>query len=573
MLSLKVDGKDVHLKSDVSFEIVKENPFFTKSGEYTYDIEIDLNDRQNRVVYGHLERMHAGWNIEKRRAVLMDGPHVLCEGTEVVLEKEGDVLKIQIVADNSELNYLSASDDTSVRDLDLGSAEEVDASTAGELAYKIFPDAECVYPPVGTEESDGSLKKSYNEVDPLPENEGVNYVVGTKFVPQPFVLMIIERVVEKLGYKIAYNSLRNEERWKRLILVNGYDSLEYAKMLPDWSVQDFITYCEQFFNVVFLVDSKDNSLSIVNVRDYYEQQDIEYIPVEDVMADFDRVFDAEEELYINYDNVKYDLPSGEYWSYQCIDEEIMKRCEIVDAQLEDFARKVDDFESYDYKIFRDSRGFYFTVSGEYTRPQVMRFQSLIDDGRENTTDLKIVPARIALGTVQFYGGTEIYFAPIPQYYENASAVSLDEAIKNGGFSENAGTVMQVAFYCGVLPVRGNGESGGSLLHVAPQCVAGTRWYIRTYVSLSAIGQAELSCIDDLNLSLEYRKDRGDFDNGFKIDLMEEHVIRFKCRRMLSPMKIFLINNCKYYCKSLTYNVVDSKLDCIVEGSFFRVNES
>ena len=573
MLSLKVDGKDVHLKSDVSFEIVKENPFFTKSGEYTYDIEIDLNDRQNRVVYGHLERMHAGWNIEKRRAVLMDGPHVLCEGTEVVLEKEGDVLKIQIVADNSELNYLSASDDTSVRDLDLGSAEEVDASTAGELAYKIFPDAECVYPPISPKGHETINSTFYNEIEFINQDPGFKYADDADFVPQPFVLMIIERIVEKLGYKVSYNSLRNEERWCRLLVVNGYDTMKYAKMLPDWSVQDFITYCEQFFNVVFLVDSKNRSVRIENVRDYYIEQEMESIPSEDVMMDFDRTFDADEELYINYENLRYDLPSDEDWSYQCIDEEVLKRCEIVDAQLEDFARKVEDFEAYDYKIFRDSRGFYFMVEDEYSRPQVMSFQSLIEDGRRNTTDLKIVPARITLAsysdpTIEFR-----FFIPDPQYFDETPSVSLSDAIKNGLPEENKPDIMQVAFYCGVLQVRGDGAEPYPWAYYAPHCIAGSRWYIRTFDSLLTIRPDELTCIDDLNLSLETRRSKGDFDNGFNIDLNEEYVIRFRTNRMLSPMKIFLINNCKYYCKSLTYNVVDSKLDCIVEGSFFRVNEN
>ena len=58
MLQLTIDGQRVNLDPDISLEIVKCNPFLTKIGEYTYDIDVDLRDPQNAKVYGHIPSLH-----------------------------------------------------------------------------------------------------------------------------------------------------------------------------------------------------------------------------------------------------------------------------------------------------------------------------------------------------------------------------------------------------------------------------------------------------------------------------------------------------------------------------------
>ena len=141
MIRLEIDGREVALAADASFDIEYKNPFFTKEGEMTYDIDIYLDAGNNAVLYGHLDRDTVTVRPEGRRAVLYDGPRVLVSGKEIVLSVEDGVAKVQILGDNSELNYL-AGGDTSIRDMDFGemlndyeSWEEVNPAGGLGLCY------------------------------------------------------------------------------------------------------------------------------------------------------------------------------------------------------------------------------------------------------------------------------------------------------------------------------------------------------------------------------------------------------------------------------------------------------
>ena len=58
MVSLYIDGTPLVLPSDFATEIKIENSFFTKSGEYTYDFKIPLNNPTNAALYAHLHRLN-----------------------------------------------------------------------------------------------------------------------------------------------------------------------------------------------------------------------------------------------------------------------------------------------------------------------------------------------------------------------------------------------------------------------------------------------------------------------------------------------------------------------------------
>ena len=47
MTELYIDGTSVVLPADLSTSVKRENPFFTKNGEYTYDITLQLSNSIN----------------------------------------------------------------------------------------------------------------------------------------------------------------------------------------------------------------------------------------------------------------------------------------------------------------------------------------------------------------------------------------------------------------------------------------------------------------------------------------------------------------------------------------------
>lgn len=105
MTQLFIDSKEVKLPSEFELELVTENPYFTRVGSYTYDIEIDLRDPANREIYKNINRLDVTTRIKNRKAMLIVNGLCAINGIEVILSIESYTAKIQIIAGNSQLNY------------------------------------------------------------------------------------------------------------------------------------------------------------------------------------------------------------------------------------------------------------------------------------------------------------------------------------------------------------------------------------------------------------------------------------------------------------------------------------
>ena len=56
MTELIIDGTHAVLPQDFNVSVKRENPLFTKNGEYTYDITLQLSNPTNASLYEHLNR-------------------------------------------------------------------------------------------------------------------------------------------------------------------------------------------------------------------------------------------------------------------------------------------------------------------------------------------------------------------------------------------------------------------------------------------------------------------------------------------------------------------------------------
>lgn len=119
MIRLLINNEEAVIEADNSIEIIRKNPLFSKEGDLTYDINLDLKSAQNAKLFGYLNRFQILNQPTGRTAALYDGPRCIIRGTEIVLSIDDSMVKIQIVGTNSELNYLTGFD-MSIRDYDYG---------------------------------------------------------------------------------------------------------------------------------------------------------------------------------------------------------------------------------------------------------------------------------------------------------------------------------------------------------------------------------------------------------------------------------------------------------------------
>ena len=91
-----------NISPEISFEMIRENPLFNQRGDYTYDIDISLRDPHNRKIYEHIDRITSNSYPKGRKMKIICGGNTVCEGTEVILRKEDDNVKVQVLSGNSE---------------------------------------------------------------------------------------------------------------------------------------------------------------------------------------------------------------------------------------------------------------------------------------------------------------------------------------------------------------------------------------------------------------------------------------------------------------------------------------
>ncbi len=578
MIKLFIDDKEVAMDSDFSADIIRENPLITSAGDYSYDIDVDLRVPQNRRIYKDFQRLNTLSSFSQRKAELIDNEKILARGTEAVLSIEENRAKIQVLSNNSELNYIF-DESNSIRDLDFGTVQTRTTELAAKVSRHLYGDivdgikVNEAYPLVSREDFGGfgSNASFFNTPQGWPYATSIAFDNVDNLRPMPYLLYYIDKLVEVLGYSMGTCHI-DRNKYKRLLVIHGYDTLEYAKMLPDWTVSKFVSEVEKFFGVVFLVDSIHKEINIVSIDSYYQNAGTEYIDGKDVLDQHDVSFDVDsEDFQVSYQNVGYKLPGSEYWQLAAIDEKVDERCARVDKSF----YTVEEYDSKQMVIFYDHRRkeewIHYEEETEGENSHYARFVNFfapaVKDSAVARTLLYITPVKTQCSYRVGNAGGYMFSVPIPEYYENKGA-TLSEAIREGT-SENASDRMQVAFYLGFCHFREISGDRSSFGDGVTQCV--TTRYQQLY---NVDWQFTAEDCEDLfrKLHLELRGSEGrcatELNIGAFLDGTQQFKIQFVTNRFLDPRKKFVIANRLFYCQQLHYKLENGKMSGIVEGIFW-----
>ena len=583
-----------HLAADLSFEMIRENPLFYRRGDYTYDIDISLRDPHNRAIYEHIDRVSVTGKPTGRNARLLSDGHVIADGPEVVIRQENLVVKIQILSGYSALNIL-AGDDTFIRDMNFGIIEEPTTAVAKNVSAKLYPESNFVFPMLckGTSTSQGYDNEIRRQMYNGCNEDGIEYEPDTDLWPQPYLLYYVEKFIEIMGFKLEYNALRTDERWKRLVVISGYRTLEYAKMLPDWTAAEFVNEIERFFNCVILINAENKKARIVTAGSFYDTSQTYNIADEDVedrhICEYDTMAD---EMVLASDDLVYDLPSGDYWRYKSLPDAVGTNS-IVNWTNIEYARSIDD---NDWQIYYDSNNkFHFVFTKDYDSSGNATGKRcwIVNEykhGRDNTNrkTMKIIPAQTF---VRFYRPSGTYDAErhhigiisaFPEYYDNTSAGDFTATVL-GKAGERASDRMQVAFYTGITKAMIISQYEGdelkesnyyiAMIQTTPNMITQSpfitdrngRYLYQQWHKLSS-----LPLVDKLTLALDGKNGRYDIDFGHNkiVNVDDRFTIRLRARSYYDPTFKFLIHGRLFVCQQLKYTYANGHQDPIVEGIFY-----
>lgn len=418
MTQLYIDNQEVALPEDFTFELIRENPLFTKGGSFTLDISINLDIPVNARLYRHLNRFTSGSNFKNRSARLIVDSRTVLDGTEIILEVNELSASIQLASGNSELNFLIGGD-SKMSSLNLGTVPILSVDQAKESQKLFYPDCNYVCTPVKTTQ-DGNVVFLNNFPMQVmffnPEMDTIIWETSEKdepaeIRPMPYLNFVIEQSIKSLGYNLKRNALRDTV-YNRLFIVHGSNPHTWGELLGEKTVTEFLTDVENMFAVNIIV-WPGKEVEILFRNDFYANHSTLFTP-ELVEERFERSYLTEDDQPESYENsnISYDLPSNSYFKLQNIEPDIRKSLQVSQYDsLDEIVRIVN-------RLFPEKRVYntlYIDKSTtteialtktegsrkHYKLNMVNRFGALIRDNTQNEIKLGIVPVEIDAPLVLF----------------------------------------------------------------------------------------------------------------------------------------------------------------------------
>lgn len=571
MTRLFIDGQEVVLSENFELELITENPYFTRNGEYTYDIDIDLRNAHNRSIYQNINRSDVTKGIKNRKATLMSGALEIISGMEVVLSIENYTAKIQIVAGNSQLNYEGG--DTNIRSMLLDGIS-MSSQEAVNTLFGNFPEYKVVYPPiVNYTESNGDMSILNN----VQVGEDISFTDVENISPQYYLLYVVENLITKLGFTKGVNELEDDPVWSRLFIVNPYKDSILQELLPDWTINEFIEQIELFLDCIISIDKVNGRFNIISLNKYFENQDIVYL--DNVIDDsVEKTFDVDTNYAFAYKYVSYDLPSDKYYNYLKLKDGVRENCSIVSSpEWDDFQTQYEQYYSGPYILHSDDYGLDYvvtdySVSGETKKGLIIvdRFKDAGDLDSRDKSSFQIVPAEIEkISIYSVTGGRYLIGPAVKKLKTDPGSNAINDLINSSEVKSDIPDKLYVGIYYGIQKAlnRGPNEFPGEYWDKMPMG-SNDRYFIQEPTTLG--GNQAILTLPDYTITLD--GDNGLFNRIYKnkreIDTSVEYTFQFLTNTVYQLDRIFVIRNKRYYCKEIRYKITPKGMDKIAEGVFY-----
>lgn len=580
MTELFIDNKPVMLPAGLDLKVKQQNPLITKNGTFTLDLTLSLQERNNSILYKHIERLQAAAAFDKRSALLISNGHIIINGTEAYLSNTNEEVKIQLLSGNSELNYFIGAD-AYISSLDLGKETDLSNEHFNRAIRSSFPNYNFTCPIVKIGDT---IYNRYYEAERI-DTEGFIYNFSNRTI-QPYLLAMIEKVLTALGYDITQNEVANDNFLSRIFILNKDTSGEYNKILPGWTVKEFLEECEKLMNIIFVIDDKDRSVRILCAS---SNNDTGTYTINNVLDSFERIT-VDENPRISYTNVNYDFPSSTEYKYQDIEDNIMNTANII--EVENYSELL--------KKFTDSDGAFLGEELLEEQLQTLNIWHVKD------TDCYYIPEKKQTKVENIPGNinTKAYLLKVNTYKRYES--DKDEDYLTLSFFPCIFTLMTYASQHGMiglthwssipyLPSTKDSDDEPEPKTIKKLIEKGITDFDKNKMQVTfcafypSVGDSNYTTFTDYTPAHGFYKrdisilDIGSFRLGGKggmvqryfqpnqnIDASKEYTIKFIANTMPNIQAQFILNNKLFICKELEYRIMNEGIHPEITGTFYEV---
>lgn len=580
MTNLYIDGIAVVLPSEFSITVKQENAFFTKNGEYTYDIELSLLVPENAKLYGFLNRLNITERpATKRKAVLVADNRVYLNGTEIITGWTDTKVSIQLVSGNSELNYFIGSDEL-ISTLAMKETNPVvNGSVSTDYVKKTYPEVD--YNLMMTYDSLHQVDKNiwlYRLYNNDVNNPYAGYIVQKEdiqpydYIPQPYLCAYMRELLKALGYTLEYNAIEDTP-YKSVYIVHVCETYKWNEMLPGWTAKDFLQNIETMFNGSFLIDHRTRTASFLLNISYLSK--VRNVHLQNVIDEYTVESEEEEEADAINSTIKYKLPSTEYYKLRCLPDVVKEaaKTKVIDDGLFAFFGKPENQVTdtiFDYKS-ENRKIIYLEGSGIMSHLEMVdELASLVRENAESELELEFVPAELVERAFYIEGIDPggFYFG---QYYIPSVSVSDDEpdettydSIHNmvNNLSEKTESKSNIflAFFRGLNPVQiGVMPANSYPLAFIDRFFPTTSWPATLPSDYPTFNLVEM--------------EKYFYSNAYKID--RKNPVKITCydSNLYPASSVFEIFNRRYLAKEIEYTIGPNGRTQAWNGTFYPASIS
>ena len=504
MFQLYIDDKPAVIKNGTTVKLTRENPFFTSSGDYTFDVVLPLTGcLKNLKIFGpvNFNAVSLKFLARKKYTFRLVTELLTLEGTAIVTNVTQDEVKVQLLAGNSALNFDTLGEDGEkyIDDFDLGRAygdlwdryhpdeEQTDVGTVrmlmsapftieqtDKLLHGSVAETDCVCFPIFSD-TDGMWANEHQYAfwgttngekwtdqlrtyrfkllanQPYPTPRMFEYYPNTEpydvqpplmnldqnFIlsPQPYLCIIVERVLGALGYSLAPADNALHQGWMgQVFIANARVTLHFAGCVPHWTVKELFTELRNLFGVIVLVEGK-RARVVSRTTLYTSGSTVEiHSATDERSTDIDTDGEQKETTsgnvgYAFTDIVDRQLAIGEE-AYEKMD---VRR--VADADLVAAFQSVSEEERAKSNIlfYATTSGdrfgiFYNADAGNFSFPEVDHLGPLFrDEDFKVDTQLRIVPASMAEDKAVLKTKYMEYIVQgVPGYYTYDKLANVDD---------------------------------------------------------------------------------------------------------------------------------------------------
>lgn len=621
MIYAIINGKRaIPSTSESKIKITLENQLVKDSGSYSYDIHFPMRLRENRITFGNIARMEASVrNVTYDDCKIVVDNRALIRGMGTIIQVTEKEVVLQIIGGKSHVKYNSRFTESYIDNL---VDDIVDYRQANGLSEYGIGNNSAIYSFFSSAVLGEEGKYCLTPVVCFGDDAMLNDITASNvrlmrnIAPQPNLIYVLNRVLDKEGYRVTRNDY-DTYPWNKLYIASGAESARLGDGLPHWSLYKFINEFQRLFNASFVFDEINKTVQVTRANEMRVRDVVCYQSVDEYTTEYDK--DGMESLESS--NLTYAFGSEPRGDFESIDLEILKRFNVSEVTgkgaASDQASLMTEREKKQtiWKVIPQSgQGRHLVTYMPYMIwtedsdgsnggvREVGMFSPLTrDSSTDNKIELHILPAAITAYTVNMSNGSQTIKFPavnvehrvVGKDSAGTSAdgdeedyVSVQEAIEGTSISESGDggeddddSRMYVFFLESELLWDGEGETSSS------SAIAGKRyspvpytapymWDLPPHKLPKHYARNQLNTLSFIVRGTTPPCSIGDLhEDSLRFDALHPTTIKFISEGAIpSPENLYSFRNKLYVCEKIEMEIGGFGVEKLFTGTFYAVTK-